>query len=437
MLFDSPRIYIANSETPQTDVPQHMDPATSPPTERATLMKRLTLRSPDTSPLPDPRGVDRCDHGVGSRARSGEQGQPRGTPTGGPPAPGAAQRPRSRAQRSTRRWLRPATIGLTIVTIAVTTLPFSAPAQAGFPGHNGRIVYWTTLFPNGSVDDAVNQILSVRGDGTARRQLTFNGDNDDPTWAPRGHRILYTHDAAKGGHQVWVMNADGSHQRRLIGGPKSSNWEGAWAPGGRRIVLVRYSERTRTQDLYLYDLATHKLTRLHADDGFNRIPDQPAWSPDGQLIAFSASNKGATNTNDQPQSELFTIHPDGTGLTQITSTADWFEETPNWSPDGSRLVYRREGFTPVTNFCEQLDTINPHGTERRRVRAGCYAAGPVWSPNGRRILAYLGRVHRPGLWVMSPTGAHQRFLTSGGGGDWQPLSDSPHVGGREVGGHDE
>lgn len=285
------------------------------------------------------------------------------------------------------------------------------PAEAAFPGHNGRIVYWNTV-PDW---DGTNQVLTIGRDGMGRKRLTFRGQNDSPRWGPLGHRIVYVHRTARTA-RIWVMRAHGGHQHRLTALRHRDDFAPAWAPGGGRIVFVRFAGRGRDQDLMVYSFRTRHSTPLHVGDGFRLIPEAPAWSPDGRLIAFSALNKEADGS-DEPQSELFTVHPDGTHLTQVTHTPHWFEDTPDWSPDGRRLVYLRSG---GPGFCEAINTINADGTRRVRLHAGCYATGPVWSPDGHRILANLAR-RRAGLWTMSPTGTRKRFVVSGAVGDWQPV----------------
>jgi len=305
----------------------------------------------------------------------------------------------------------------------------AGPAQAAFPGHNGKIVYVDTVFPSGVLDDGRNEVFLVKPNGTGRRQLTFNGENDNPAWAPRGHRILYRH-SSRHGAALMVMDAHGHHKQRLVGGFTEG---AAWAPGGGRIVFARYSKVQHVQDLFIYTLASGHITRLNVDAGGSRIPADPAWSPDGKTIAFSATDKGSADPADPsgfPPVDLFTVHPDGTGLTQFTATPQALEERPNWSPDSRRLVYQA---FDLSGSCEENLTVSQVDgtTNPRRVHAGCKAMWPAWSPNGRRLVAYLGKVRRPGLWTMAPDGSRQRYIARGGFmADWQPLTTAPGAGAR-------
>jgi TolB protein len=296
-------------------------------------------------------------------------------------------------------------------TIGLATLATAAPAQAAFPGQNGRLVFLNTV-------QGANEIFTSRRDGAHLHQLTHKRENDHPRWGPHGHRILYTHTSGKGDRQIWVMSAHGRNKRRLPGQGRSDNSEAAWAPDGHRIV---FTQQTRgSGDLVVYSLDTHTITALHVGSGFDKPPFGLAWSPDGKLIAFFAINKDPTNTGDT-QTELFVIQPNGEGLSQITHSPHFFEAAPNWSPDSRRLVYQRSGGKNPAKYCEQLNTINPDGTHRRRLHAGCSAESPAWSPNGRKIIAYRGDPVHPGLWRMSPNGRHQHFITFGFNADQQPL----------------
>ena len=68
---------------------------------------------------------------------------------------------------------------------AITMLP-AAPAQAAYPGHDGKIAYVITN-PSGTSHD----IWTVNPDGTGNRRLTSNGNSWHPRWSPDGKLIAF------------------------------------------------------------------------------------------------------------------------------------------------------------------------------------------------------------------------------------------------------
>jgi TolB protein len=123
---------------------------------------------------------------------------------------------------------------------------------------------------------------------------------------------------------------------------------------------------------------------------------EPAWSPDGRLIAFASRRDG--------HSHIYAMRADGTGVRRVTNTG-MDDGHPTWSPDGRRIAFAREGalfVVPATG-----------GPGRRLGRGFGEAAGPAWSPDGR-LVAYDYR--RPGfsireIWLVGADGRHPRQLT--------------------------
>jgi dipeptidyl aminopeptidase/acylaminoacyl peptidase len=129
----------------------------------------------------------------------------------------------------------------------------------------------------------------------------------------------------------------------------------------------------------------------------------PAWSPDGQQLAFAKS------ALDGIESDLFTIRPGTGAIKQITRSRFWDQE-PSWSPVGKKWAFERAGQIYVTE-----------GTNVQRLtKDKAWHSQPRWSPDGKQIAfisdslgkrfqLYSGRTGD--VYVMNANGANVRRLT--------------------------
>lgn len=97
-----------------------------------------------------------------------------------------------------------------------------------------------------------------------------------------------------------------------------------------------------------------------------------ASGPNGLLVYQSKVGKHV---------QLFTIRPDGSGARQITHFADSDATNPSWSPNGSRIAFKR-----ITGNRELIYTINADGSNPRRYDKKIRLA-VTWLPDGRHLLA--------------------------------------------------
>jgi dipeptidyl aminopeptidase/acylaminoacyl peptidase len=131
----------------------------------------------------------------------------------------------------------------------------------------------------------------------------------------------------------------------------------------------------------------------------------PSWSPDADRIAFSSPG-------DNPGwSDIFVIGADGTGVTNITNTPDVYEHEAAWSPDGTKIAF-------VTDEGNGFDifTVNPDGTGRTNVSNNNYFwdAFPAWSPDGSEIAFETQREFdnfSNAIWRMNADGSGQTDVT--------------------------
>jgi Tol biopolymer transport system component len=163
--------------------------------------------------------------------------------------------------------------------------------------------------------------------------------------------------------------------------------EPAWSPDGK-MIAYRYGDTGGQMDYYssareirvMRADGTHEVTL--ADRGQAYGLGRPDWSPDGRTIAFSGEHG------------LYLMKADGSGIHRILREDDASE--PDWSPDGKLIAF---------SDLHGISVIRPDGTGRHRVTS----AGddfPDWSPDGKRlVVGSLGEVD-----VIDANGRGRRVL---------------------------
>jgi Tol biopolymer transport system component len=233
------------------------------------------------------------------------------------------------------------------------------------------------------VEDPRAHVVLVAADGTGRRDLTkghcpkerCQGERD-PTWSPDGARLAFVR-TIRDTPTIFVMHNDGTHRRRVMDAPRQRFIDSApaWSPDGHRLVFARVDQRRGATALFVVsvdDARPHRITRWNKIWGFPAYPD---WSPDGTWILF---HKRVADGSTQ----LFVIHPDGTGLTKVTHTPDVSWSWGSFSPDGTMIAAIREpGEAYSTNDVYVMGTdgsvVNPiTGSLPRRPDEG----HPDWGP---------------------------------------------------------
>jgi TolB protein len=148
---------------------------------------------------------------------------------------------------------------------------------------------------------------------------------------------------------------------------------------------------------------------------------QPQWSPDSQTIAFVVNGQ---DIHSDPTSEVYTMHADGTDLSQVTDTGG-ANLDPRWSPDGTQLVFYgyqpgafdSENSADPDNFKTEVFRINADGTNLVDLTQNPgLDFQPTWSPDGEWIAFGSNRVWegepRPGIFIMRPDGSDLQMITN-------------------------
>ena len=164
----------------------------------------------------------------------------------------------------------------------------------------------------------------------------------------------------------------------VVGPPRPDCWPNCATVG--RILYARADTTERIGRIWVMNPDKTGQTQLTFGNGDD---DYPAWSPDYQKIAFMSKRRGAW--------EIFIMNADGSGQTPITTAkkGEW-DQTPSWSPDGSRIYFAHVTPDPGTPFYwhSQIYSVKPNGGGLIKVTnfADASVSDPSVSPDGKKLL---------------------------------------------------
>jgi dipeptidyl aminopeptidase/acylaminoacyl peptidase len=274
-------------------------------------------------------------------------------------------------------------------------------------------------------------VSSAGGDALA---LTAEGvSSSHPRWSPDGKWLAFLSARDEGKTQVWLLNRLGGEAQKLTDTPQDVG-DFAWSPDSTRLALllrdptedeleaaknkdkaadasdsaktkksktqkpwvidrlqfkldeIGYLDHRRTH-VYVFDLSAKSLRQVTSGDYDD---EEPTWSPDGKLIAFS-SNHSKPDPDATYNKDIWTVAADNTDKgahpTQVTNNPGE-DSSPAWSPDGKWIAYSTQLDPKLFQYSTKHVAVAPASGGEPKVLTLALdrmSTEPRFAPDGKSI----------------------------------------------------
>lgn len=238
-----------------------------------------------------------------------------------------------------------------------------------------------------TIDPDQRGIWFINTDGTSPRLFIHNGNM--PDFSPDGQTLTFCM-----GYQIFTIRINGTELSKLS--ENGQNIFPAWSSDGQRIAYE--SDRSGRFRLWIMNRDGKEKTN------FDIIGNHPAWSPDNLYIVYDYKTIWTLHIREQITEPVIDLH-------------DVDSRYPAYSPDGTKIAFAYKRTRPTESPCyPQIYIMNTDGRELKQLTSGG-GTQPCWSQDGTLIAYVCDRPHEYSsehgtIWVMDADGDNKRQITT-------------------------
>ncbi len=312
--------------------------------------------------------------------------------------------------------------------VAVGVVVVASAAFAAAPGKNGQIAF-RRYFDDQQTFGAVFTVNADGANAKQVTRPPTGIVDDQPEWAPDGRLIAFTRCAPGALCHVWVTAPDGTGLAPVGPlCPEGANEQtcpddehASFSPDSKTLALVQATGTVKPDPSGETWIEHSAIALLNVDGSARHVIYQgapfsgdlgyPVFSPDGKQLVFERTVSGFSKP--AGKQAVFVMGADGSNPRRITPWAENDGDNPDWSPDGKWIIFHSHVDDP--SHQSQIYLIHPDGTGRKQLthfKDSTHVASSTFSPDGRWIAISKGpEGGNIDVYVMRLDGTNMRRVT--------------------------